>query len=275
MVRQGFSRVDIGWLKEISEEYKIEYEWLCRLYSLHNYNKERVLTILKEEFRAESIDELPKIVVFSNGMLLKDRFYSFDDRNNQELARMLEKNEFDRDTFENVFGISGRSADIVVERRSQDYDPMDMSDIRTNLENQSKRRKFSAKDADSKLSCLKLVIGKGIVETSEINQINGDLQNQIEHNKNTLESTNNKESDQLQKELIFGENPSIKFKLFYKNSEYTVKADSNLKIATVIYFFAEKYNSKVYLSMNDEILDENEQIGILKNTMVDVIEMRS
>lgn len=226
MVKLVTQNIDLEWVKKTALEYQISYEKIYDLYCKSGYDKKKVLDDLKITPEEQ---ELPKIVIYFNGMLLKNKFYSFEVEENKKLLEMLEKNEFDKNIFESEFGNSERYVDLIVERNNGYYD--DQTD--------------------------------SICESIH-----------FEDNKRRRKMENNINTEEIPKSIILGANANINFKFIFKNEEYMMKVDSNLKIIDILNMFYIKYNIDVYLKLGEEILDSQESVIVLKNSMIEIYEVK-
>lgn len=261
MVRNRANPESSSWLKEVAEKYNLSYEDAYKKYSEFNFNDKELLEHLKSTDTNDKPS--PKITMYLNGIFIKDKFYDFSDKQNLALAEMLDKNEFDRDIFESKFGNAGQFAEVVIDRRDENYEkPMDMSEIKRNLEktmanNSTKRRKTDASDSKVDSEIFKYVIGKGKVLLSE---------------KHTPLVPDTSDASKLPEYFTVGNNPTVTFKAVYKTREYTIVSDQSVLIKQIIEIFHINLGVRVYLSISGEVLDDNESVMALKGSMVDVFD---
>ncbi|KAM0680399.1 hypothetical protein GINT2_001458 [Glugoides intestinalis] len=263
MVRNRLNQGSSGWLREMAEKYNISYEEAYKMYSKLNFNDKKLLEHLKNTTVRQKDELSPKITIFLNGIFVKDKFYDFSDKSNVLLAEMLDKNEFDREIFESKFGNAGQFAEIVIDRRNENYEnTMDMSEIKRNLEktvfsSPTKRRKTNDSDSKVDTDVFKYVIGKGKVLISE---------------KHVPVVSDISEASKLPAYFTVGNNPTVTFKLLYKSREYTIVSDPGILIKQISEIFNINLGVRVYFSISGKILDENESVLALKGSMCDVFD---
>ncbi|KAI5179516.1 hypothetical protein PAEPH01_2683 [Pancytospora epiphaga] len=73
----------------------------------------------RENEKGGDKEAIPRIIKYRNGLLVNDKFYSYEDPRNKELLDMLKNGEFDGD----VLGHSGNSADVIVQENNSEYVP--------------------------------------------------------------------------------------------------------------------------------------------------------
>lgn len=299
--------VPTDWLIEISKEFNISYSKTLSLYQTMDKDKEKLLSYLQSNSKEEN---LPKLTVFQNGILAKNKFYDFARESNRNLLNMLENNEFDRDIFEDLFGIGNAEQDVLIEKRDEFYSQeIDLSELKRNISDaydDSKRIKRNCNEISESINnngsklIYKFIIGKGKVldtrndsirnqegstivdkgstdfnSTSGNSSYNCDNDNSNSLNNGNLKAmaTNIEECQNLILPATFslGFAPSIKFKLVFKNKESKVLADQNLRISDVLLYIQNVLQRKCSILLADEILDENESIMALKYCVADVI----
>lgn len=174
------------WLLGLSKRYQIPYLKIVELYNNVNGNQTQLLNYLDA---LENNKNLPQITIFNNGILVKDSFYDFSVDSNRELFKMLEKNEFDREVFEEVFGFGGQEENILIEKRNEFYhQALDLSELKRNItdvdENTKRIRRMSLEQEPRLI--YKYVIGKGKVlrENSNMN-----IQPTFQENANVIDGT--------------------------------------------------------------------------------------
>lgn len=255
MVKLASPSIDTEWLRRLSETSGVSYEKLYALYHECGYDKEMLVSSLKTELAKPPKEAMPKVIVFLNGMLVKNVFYDFEKQENGDLLGMLEKNEFDRDIFESAFGHAGKYTDLVIERREETYTgALDMTNLKRNIEKPNgcevnKKRKTEDRKLDEKARC-----SMGCTSDVQCTSVNVD------------------EADSMPEKITIGKPPSVKFKVIFKNKESTVFIDPSLKIVDIVAFFFIHYKLKVSIAMAGEILDEHESVLVLKNSMVELHE---
>jgi hypothetical protein len=284
--------IPVEWLEEMSKTYKISFNDLLELFHQTGNDKERLTNFLKmkdqqnfKNFNNLKNENLPKLTIFKNGILVKNRFLDFSNEENLNILRMLEKNEFDYDLFVDLFAqdesglTNGNMENIVVERIDQFYSDvgqfndgkMKTKRVPTKneeIENIKRLKRMSLETNSNTRSIYKFVIGKGKVLLDEPNLDIIDGSNNL----NVLNSSvilngaiapNNS--------IVLGLNPEIKFKLVLKNKEFSLLADQNLRISDVLCYFQSIFKIKFSILLAGEILDENESVMILKYSVGDLI----
>ncbi|ELA42002.1 uncharacterized protein VICG_01019 [Vittaforma corneae ATCC 50505] len=256
MVKPAVPCADTEWLKNISKTSGISYEKLYDLYYKCGFSKERLVHSLETEPTQSSENVVPKIVVFLNGMLVKNVFYDFENPKNRCLLKMLEQNEFDRDIFELAFGNAGKYADLIIERRNEDYTgSMDMTDLKRNIE----------KSTECEINKKRKVKNGKVDRMTGYNLYCGQLAQSSPANTDDV-------SDVPEK-IMIGENSSVKFKAIFRNRESIVLVDPVLRIVDITTFFFAHFKLKICIvTLAGAILDESESVLILKNSMVEIQE---
>lgn len=223
------------WLRKLSQELGIPYEKLFELYSKSGFNKEQLVNALKSEGTDSSNEILPKVVIFLNGMLIKDNFYGFEEEKNRNLLEMVGNNEFDLEIFEEIFGkvMDGEYVDLIVERRNENYcKPFEVGD-------NVKRKRMLSETEMKEMACIKERVLNGIPDR-----------------------------------LYLGRNMSVKFKFIYKKRTYSMVVDPVLKIRDITEMFLTKFGLKVEMKIAGEPLDGNETVAVLKGTVVEVNDVK-
>lgn len=216
----------------------------------------------------QAIQEMPKVVIYLNGMLVNNRFYDFSDPSNLELKSMLDRNEFDRE----ILGINGKHADVLVESRSDYF----VGDVSTTVD--SKRNISKAIDNVKKLKIegvrplnpvrFKYVVGRGRVPMDGAFCSHGSIDSGQETRDAERAPTG---MLGLPQEVRLGVSGEVKFKLICANRSTTVFASERMTIGSLVAYIKEKTGETVTLSRRGEVLDENELVQVLRNCMIDVI----
>lgn len=154
------------WFLELSKKYQLSSSEIEKIYEAVDFNPDKLLTYLNSLELNKPAKSLPKITIFNNGILVKDKFYDFSIEANMELFKMLQNNEFDREVYEEVFGVGNPIQDILIENINEFYhQSLDLSDLKRNIEvvkdNSKRVKRISVEQAPHLI--YKFVIGKGKV----------------------------------------------------------------------------------------------------------------
>lgn len=203
---------------------------------------------------------MPKITIYSNGILVNSRFYDFSDPSSLELKTMLERGEFDREALD----LRGKTAEVMVVSRNDYYAGSVTGD--------SKRSISSAIDNVKKLRIdgvhspmparFKYIVGRGKVP------MDASSSHKDTKAKNTEESQG---MLCLPQEVHLGMPGTVKFKLVYENRTTTILAGERVTVGDLVSYIRERTGKTVTLSKRGELLDDNELVQALKNCMLDMI----
>lgn len=193
-----------------------------------------------------------KIMLFLNGFVIENAFYSNSNSNNFMLYKMLSSGIINKEALEVICGSLEQDTELTVQKFDVYFDESPIPIQKHSHEEaeaieQMKRMKIEMKEETRYI----FVIGKGKIS-------------RLDHN-------SEKTSIKLPKEMYVGHETCYKFTLVYKSQSSTVYVSSNSKIRDVIDHLQTTLNATLGLMLSGEILDDQESASKLSKTMVDVI----
>lgn len=217
-------------------------------------------SIREDACRNNAQHGMPKITVYTNGMLVNSRFYDFSEPSGFELKSMLDRGEFDRE----VLGTCGRTAEVVIESRSECYVGCTTDDTKRSISSTIDNvKKLKIEDTSSLPMSVrfKYVIGRGKVPMD----FPGGQEN-IEKGTNESQGVLG-----LPKEVCLGMPGTVRFKLVYATRTTTVLASEKVTVGDLVLYIREETGKAVALTRRGELLDSSELVLVLRNYMVDII----